>query len=264
MLGGAGRCHTGRVDSGGWGDVDPHWRSALQLAWESFQAGSPPVGAVVIDGAGDVVARGRSRRGESSAPPNQLSGSRLAHAEINALAQLALDEHAGLALYVTLEPCFLCAAAMAMSHIPVVRFAGEDPMWRFVQALPESHPVLRDRWPQIVGPMPGFLGAFATLLPILERLRRNPAGLRVIHYELANPALLAIGRRIIKDEQLDAFVALSIDRAYEQVWQALACEETVMGSARPGTSHTGAPGDNGPVATGNVTPSPGSSTNAGG
>ena len=198
----------------------------MELAWESFQAGSPPVGAVVVDAAGNVVARGRSRRGEGSAPPNQLSGSRLAHAEVNALAQLAVDEHAGLALYVTLEPCLLCAAAIALSHVPVVRFAGEDPMWRFVQSLPNGHPALRDRWPRIEGPIPGTLGAFATLLPIIERLRRNPTGLRVDQYQSANPELLALGRQIVEGEPLEAFVALPIEGAFQQVWKALTAHDS--------------------------------------
>src|ERR1700722_20871779 len=150
-----------------WSDVDPPWRAALELAWESFQAGSPPVGAVVVDGNGEVVARGRSRRGEHAAPPNQLAGSRLAHAEVNALAQLSIDQHGGLTLYATLEPCFLCAAAVAMSHVPLVRFAGADPMWRFVQDLPENRDELRDRWPQVDGPLSGPIGEFASLLPLL-------------------------------------------------------------------------------------------------
>jgi tRNA(adenine34) deaminase len=78
-----------------WRDVHAAWRQAFELAWESFVAGSPPVGAVVVAPDGSVVARGRSRRSESMAPHNQLAGSRLAHAEVNALAQLSPDQHDG-------------------------------------------------------------------------------------------------------------------------------------------------------------------------
>jgi tRNA(Arg) A34 adenosine deaminase TadA len=77
-----------------WDEVAPAWREAFELAWQAYVAGSPPVGAVVVDGDGTVVARGRSRRAERHAPANQLAGSRLAHAELNALAALPTDQHA--------------------------------------------------------------------------------------------------------------------------------------------------------------------------
>jgi tRNA(adenine34) deaminase len=204
-----------------WSDVDPTWRAAAELAWESFQAGSPPVGAVVVDGNGAVIARGRSRRGENVAPPNQLVGSRLAHAEVNALAQLSIDQYRGLTLYATLEPCFLCAAAAAMSHVPLVRFAGADPMWRFVQDLPENHAELRDRWPRVEGPLSGPIGAFASLLPILDRIGRNPLGLRVEEYERWRPDLVALARGIAATGQLDALADVSVDRAFGIVVDAV-------------------------------------------
>ena len=211
-----------------WSDVDPTWRAALELAWESFQAGSPPVGAVVVDGNGEVIARGRSRRGENEAPPNQLAGSRLAHAEVNALAQLSIDQYGGLTLYATLEPCFLCAAAVAMSHVPLVRFAGADPMWRFVQILPENHAELRDRWPRVEGPLSGPTGAFASLLPILDRIGRNPHGLRVEEYERWRPDLVDLARGITGTGQLDAFADAPLDLAFRIVVEAIARGSSVL------------------------------------
>ena len=204
-----------------WSDVDATWQVALELAWDSFQAGSPPVGAVVVDGNGEVIARGRSRRGENIAPPNQLVGSRLAHAEVNALAQLSIDQYRGLTLYATLEPCFLCAAAAAMSHVPFVRFAGADPMWRFVQNLPENHAELRNRWPRVEGPLSDPIGAFASLLPILDRIGRNPLGLRVEEYERWRPDLVALARGITAAGQLDALAGAPLDRAFEIVTDAV-------------------------------------------
>jgi tRNA(adenine34) deaminase len=84
-----------------WSDLPDPWREAFGLAWESLHAGSPPVGAVVVNSYGEVVARGGSRRAEREAPPNHLAGSRLAHAEVNALAQLNVDQHDDHELYVT-------------------------------------------------------------------------------------------------------------------------------------------------------------------
>lgn len=86
------------------------WRLPFELAWEAFRAGSRPIGAVLVDGAGRLLATGRNRSQESTAPPGQLVGTALAHAEINALAQLPAgrryEDHR---LYTTLEPRLLKA-----------------------------------------------------------------------------------------------------------------------------------------------------------
>ncbi len=66
------------------------WRESFELAWEAFRVGTIPVGAVVADASGEIVARGRNRIFEEEAPPGQLAGTYLAHAELNALAGLPL------------------------------------------------------------------------------------------------------------------------------------------------------------------------------
>lgn len=105
----------------------PWWR-ALELAWEALGAGAVPVGAVVVDGAGSIVSCGRSRRFERHAPPGQLAGSRIAHAEINALAQLPGDgDYADHEVFTTVEPCALCMGAAIMTGIGRVSYAFEDP-----------------------------------------------------------------------------------------------------------------------------------------
>ena len=58
-------------------DIDEHWFAAFTLAWEAFQERSIPVGAVLVDGAGTIVARGRNRMSATAAPAGQLAGSRI-------------------------------------------------------------------------------------------------------------------------------------------------------------------------------------------
>src|SRR2546425_13270824 len=120
-----------------WEELPSPWLQAFELAWESYRAGSPPVGAVVLGPDGAVVARGRSRRSEGagSAPPNHLAGSRLVHAEINALAQLPVDHHPGHELYVTLGSCLLCWAGIRIAPVPPVHFAGPGPQGRLPRPL---------------------------------------------------------------------------------------------------------------------------------
>ncbi|XES00784.1 hypothetical protein HEP87_60850 [Streptomyces sp. S1D4-11] len=49
------------------------WQLPFELAWEALRAGSRPIGAVLLDGAGRPVATGRNRSQESTAPPGQLA-----------------------------------------------------------------------------------------------------------------------------------------------------------------------------------------------
>ena len=96
--------------------------SALALAAEAGNAGEVPVGAVVVKG-GEVIGRGANAR-EATADPT-------GHAEIVALRQAAqalgtwrLD---GATLYVTLEPCPMCAGAAVAARLGRLVFAAGDP-----------------------------------------------------------------------------------------------------------------------------------------
>src|SRR4051812_23562991 len=63
------------------------WPEVFGLMWEAYEAGTIPVGAFVVDGAGDVVSRGRNRMFDV-AVQDQFAATRLAHAEMNALVRL--------------------------------------------------------------------------------------------------------------------------------------------------------------------------------
>lgn len=96
-------------------------RFALEEARIAFAEGEIPVGAVVADGA-RVLARAHNRR-ETDADP-------CAHAEILALREAAAHlgrwRLRGLTLYVTLEPCPMCAGAAAMSGLARVVYGARD------------------------------------------------------------------------------------------------------------------------------------------
>jgi tRNA(adenine34) deaminase len=101
-----------------------HWDKAMQLALdEANQSGSDvPVGAVLIDPDGNVVASAHNER-EATADPT-------AHAEILAIQragkaskQWRLDQ---LTMVVTLEPCVMCAGAIIAARIPRLVFGAFD------------------------------------------------------------------------------------------------------------------------------------------
>ena len=97
-------------------------RRALDLAREAAAAGEVPVGAVVTRGE-EVVAEARNAMRGSSDPT--------AHAEMVAIraaaAKLGTSRLDDCTLWVTLEPCAMCAAALALARMKALRFAADDP-----------------------------------------------------------------------------------------------------------------------------------------
>ena len=95
---------------------------ALELALEAGEAGDVPVGAVIVSG-GQVIGEGRNRR--------ESLGNALAHAEIEAIARacerLGTWRLSGCQLYVTLEPCQMCAGAAYNARVERVVFGAESP-----------------------------------------------------------------------------------------------------------------------------------------
>lgn len=94
---------------------------ALKLAREAADCGEVPVGCVIIRG-DEIVGRGRNRR--------ERNRSALAHAELEAIAE-ACEKLGGwrlweCTLYVTLEPCSMCAGAIINARIPRVVFGARD------------------------------------------------------------------------------------------------------------------------------------------
>lgn len=102
--------------------LPPPMRRALELAAEAAADGEVPVGAVVSMG-DQILAETRNAMRRSSDP--------IAHAEMEAIRAAAaklrtsrLDE---CTLWVTLEPCAMCAAAVSIARFKALRFGAEDP-----------------------------------------------------------------------------------------------------------------------------------------
>lgn len=96
---------------------------ALRLAKRSEQKGEVPIGAVVVSKNGEILAKATNLR--------ESVHSVLGHAELVALHRASQKLQSwrliGCTLYVTLEPCLMCAAALVQSRISRVVFATYDP-----------------------------------------------------------------------------------------------------------------------------------------
>lgn len=126
----------------------PAMRAALGEATAALRTADVPVGAVVLDAAGTVVARGRNRR--------EADGDPTAHAEILAIraaaqsvARWRLDD---CTLVVTLEPCTMCAGAITASRVGRLVYGATDPRAGAVGSLWD---VVRD---QRLVPVPEVIG----------------------------------------------------------------------------------------------------------
>jgi tRNA(adenine34) deaminase len=97
-------------------------RRALDLAREAAADSEVPVGAVVTKG-GEIIAEARNAMRGGLDPT--------AHAEIVAIRAAALKlgqpRLDGCTIWVTLEPCAMCAGAMALARLEALRFGAEDP-----------------------------------------------------------------------------------------------------------------------------------------
>jgi tRNA(adenine34) deaminase len=116
---------------------------ALALAARAAAEGEVPVGAVIVTAAGELVGAGSNRR-ESARDPT-------AHAEMFAIraaaAKLASWRLVGCTLYVTLEPCAMCAGAAVLARIRRLVFGAADPKGGFCGSLGDlaRHPQLNHR-----------------------------------------------------------------------------------------------------------------------
>ncbi|WP_315637240.1 MULTISPECIES: nucleoside deaminase [Microbacterium] len=111
---------------------------ALELAAEAADAAEIPVGAVVLDAEGHVLAEGRNTRETTHDPTG--------HAEIEAIRAAAALQGSwnldGCTLVVTLEPCVMCAGAILQARIGRVVFGAWDDK---AGAAGSMYDVLRDR-----------------------------------------------------------------------------------------------------------------------
>ena len=101
---------------------EKYMQAALELAKQAAASGETPVGCVITDGSGKIIGQGCNTRTETN--------SALGHAELSAIDEAcrALGDWRleGCTIYVTLEPCPMCAGAIINARIPTVVYGARE------------------------------------------------------------------------------------------------------------------------------------------
>src|SRR5438093_13626796 len=201
-----------------WTELEPAWRAAVELSWEAYCAGTIPVGAVVTDSGGAVLARGRNRMFESSGPASEIFGSRVAHAEINALVQLGTERrYWECTLWTTLEPCAQCIGAAWLSTIGRVCFAATDVYGgasKLIERQIEAADSARSFHMEVEGPLEGPPAVFSELLQVAFFLDRDRTHHVLDTFRERRPEVVELAERL----ELRGHADESLDDVLRRIW----------------------------------------------
>ena len=129
-------------------DCYGYMKEALLLAEEAARHGDVPVGAVIADDlTGEIIGRGMNAR--------EAQGNALLHAETEAI-RTACEKRggwrlSGCTMYVTLEPCLMCAGAIINARIDAVVFGAFDPKAGAVDSVLRSFSLPLNHHPSFIG-----------------------------------------------------------------------------------------------------------------
>jgi tRNA(adenine34) deaminase len=220
------------LDERPWAALPGPWQVCFDEGWQAFRAGAIPVGAAVVDGAGQVLARGRNGVGSGG---GRLGSHALAHAELDALFGVddrLLDHRA--ALYALLEPCPACFGGFYMSGLRRLHFAAHDP-WAGSANLLGRTPYLRLKPIVLAPPSDPVLALVVQALQLVERRRRYPDLLDdplVERWQRRAPAAAAWGLALWREGWLTGQAAAGAPAAV--VYDTLAARASAAAAAAAG------------------------------
>lgn len=111
-----------------WSRTDGALLRCLELAHESFLSRGLPVGSVIVTVGGAKISEGRNRAYDPAGGPARLQRTPIAHAEMNALADIETGTDLGqLTLWSSHQPCQMCATACSFTGVGRVVFIAPDP-----------------------------------------------------------------------------------------------------------------------------------------
>jgi tRNA(Arg) A34 adenosine deaminase TadA len=200
--------------------LGPAMHRAIELAWESFCAGSLGIGAVVTRH-GEIYATGRNRLAERDPGDDVLAGTSLAHAEMNALAKIPWGTSPdGLELWTTLQPCLQCLGAIRLSPVRRVHVLAPDPLFRGVERARHLNAHIGSEWPDV-------FELTVDEWSVLSLLFQTHVGafwrVEVPGWNAALPSVAALARALVETGELVdlAVGAVPVSVAAEALWDRL-------------------------------------------
>lgn len=202
---------NGNDGESSWNNLKPHWQSCIEEAWASYCKGSLPIGAVITNERGELIARGRNRMYEDHTYEDDgehqiLRGHRLAHAEMNALLQVNWKEvnPKKCILYTTTEPCPLCVGAVRLTRIRTVYFASKDTGAGSADLFTANHFMERAKI-QVTGPEHPDMETVLTAMLVEMTLRRDDDNMSLLYekVEKAHPSGATLGKALFESGKLD-------------------------------------------------------------
>jgi tRNA(Arg) A34 adenosine deaminase TadA len=188
------------------------------------RAGNIGVGACAATRDGEIIHASRNRVNDQDGPHGEIFGSSLAHAEMNVLARLGFRRYRDLVLTTTLQPCLQCSAAIRLSRVRIVRFAGHDRYWDGYHDFTKFHTreVQRPRPAERIGPRVDEIGVFGLLI---SRFRLgNPRlanGFEEVLRSIGEGPVLDVAFALEDGGQLENLLAMEVDQALASVWPDL-------------------------------------------
>ena len=200
-----------------WADLSPGWQVAWAQGWEAYQTGNVPVGAAIINAAGEVLAAGRNRTREARQVSGVISGFDLAHAEVNALLMLpevSREEGYTLTLLTTVEPCPQCAGTLVMSQVRRLSYAAADP-WAGCASLFTEQPYIASKKVDVSRGPEALARAARVLLSLAELEAGNFGGPYRERFEAFVPEAVWVAERLHRAGSVDE--SWSAERAYTKL-----------------------------------------------
>jgi tRNA(Arg) A34 adenosine deaminase TadA len=209
-----------------WSELDDPWREAFRQAWEAFRTGNIPVGACAATPDGVIVHAARNRVADGDAPPGEVFGSALAHAEVNVMArlpyQIPYQRTDRLVLTTTLEPCLQCSAAIRLGPVGTVRYAGADPLWDGCHDFSplSAREAARPAKVTMVGPRADEVGVFGLLMSRFGLGRVRGAAAKWLR-AAGGGDILDLALHLQESGETQRLAAMEVEEAFGHLWPRL-------------------------------------------
>lgn len=203
-----------------WDELQPAWQAALALAWEAYRAEAVPVGAVLVDGSGAMLARARDHVYDAGGAVSGMLG----HAPMAALAGLdPVRRYESLTLFTTIEPCAMCIGACGVAALGSVTYLASDPYAGAGSFVPTNEQARRHT-PAVRGPVGGAAGRLAALVHLEPFLRLNPEGAVASAYLRHQPETHEAADRLREAGTLEkaARKRATVADLFEDLWESVA------------------------------------------